>query len=93
MDTENHQLLQAAINSGDVPVALTSLKSLTSEQIEIDLTEVNSLGARIVQLLLSAKRHWETQNMKFIVINASEEILDAISRLDAGELIMHGDAE
>lgn len=51
------------------------------QNVTIDASNVQKLGAQCVQVLLSARSTWTTDGYSLVVADASEPFLDALSTL------------
>lgn len=55
----------------------------TNDEIKIDMSNIKSIDASCIQLLISCKKSCEKQNKRFVIENISEEVLDSFTLIGA----------
>lgn len=71
--------LSKTLDLVSAPALLESFLQKKGHSVQIDADQVHRLGAQCLQILLSAKKTWESDDCSFIFENPSEEFTEAIA--------------
>lgn len=71
--------LPAKLNSAAAEDVLAAVKAQQGNPICLDASQVMTVGAQCLQILVAAQRFWQTAGKKFEIINLSEAVRDNLS--------------
>lgn len=61
------------------------LHASSGQPVALDASEVEFIGARDLQLLISAKHQWEIDNQRFVVTSPSDAFQDGLKTLGVAD--------